>query len=495
MKSLPIIQHYEPRVAGDEQERAKRLAEILRSEHSELEVPEALRPLVVETLTDAPALHLDDYSAIPLLDRDYDVRFLQERARLRAGDGDFVASCFVPMTSYKRYCRERLGLGAPTWLNPRSADSDQRVAAACWTDRAVRNKLVHALRANELLYVHPHMGIFDVWQLAALLRRSSRRDVRVIAPHPGLTKWVNHKLTFAETVDRLFGPSFVPRTEEAANFAMLSTRVRDMAGQFRDVVVKLPDSAGGGGTVILEAVRFRGRSLATTSRILKARLRDLDWHGQSRLLVGGWVEHVLCSPSTQLWIPPMGHGGPIVEAVLEQQLRGREQKFIGSRPARLPPSVIDEVVARSWLLGSVFQHLGYVGRCSFDLLLSGPDLDRSRLHFIECNGRWGGASAPMLLVNRLFNDWLFHPYATRETVAPGLEHFTFTEVLRHFADDLYDVRTGRGWLVFCNPGRIQSHSGINVLALDETWEGAERRAGEVISQRICDMVAEGHASA
>jgi hypothetical protein len=56
-------------------------------------------------------------------------------------------------------------------------------------------------------------------------------------------------------------------------------------------------------------------------------------------------------------------------------------------------------------LACLFQHLGYFGRCSFDAVLSGEDFDRAQLHWIECNGCWGGTSIPMTLCNRLVGDW------------------------------------------------------------------------------------------
>ena len=72
------------------------------------------------------------------------------------------------------------------------------------------------------------------------------------------------------------------------------------------------------------------------------------------------------------------------------------------------------MVTRSWLLAVLFQRLGYVGRCSFDLLVVGESLATARAEFLECNGRWGGTSGPMMLMNRLFGDWATRPYATME---------------------------------------------------------------------------------
>ncbi len=124
-----------------------------------------------------------------------------------------------------------------------------------------------------------------------------------------------------------------------------------------------------------------------------------------------------------------------------------------------------------------------MGRCSFDTLL----LEGSRLEFVECNGRWGGTSTPMTLMNRLFGDWTRRPYATRVCRASGLERVRFDRLLEFFADDLYDVRTGCGRLIFFNPGRLEANSGIDVIALDETWEQASDTVRVELQDRLSEL--------
>ena len=207
-------------------------------------------------------LHLDDFSEIPLLDQSQEVWHLQQRARLRAGDGDFVVCSAPAVDGYEEYCRDYLGLGSPRWLDPPpSRAGPSGLALACWTDRATRRKIIHELRCGELLALHPHMGTFAVWELAALLQRASRQPVRVIAPPPGVTRWVNNKIAFADTVTRLFGPQMRPRMVAVANFATLSQRVAELAEDARVLVIKLPDSAGGRGNVVIDATLLRGKSL------------------------------------------------------------------------------------------------------------------------------------------------------------------------------------------------------------------------------------------
>ncbi len=443
-----------------------------------------------ERLVDHPTLHLDDLSDIRLLDRFYDVRYLEDRARLRADDGDVVASCSVRDEAFEAYCRQRLGLGEVTRLYPVSRRGPLRVASACWTDRAVRRALIGTLRADGLAYVHPHAGNGSVWAIASLLSQASRRPLKVIAPPPALTRRVNHKLWFAETVTRLFGPALIPRTASAWNFAALARVVRDMAGAARSIVVKLPDSAGGAGNVVVPAIRFRDRPLGSIRGDLKGLVRSFGWRGEARLLVGSWETDVLAAPSVQVWIPPEPQAPPVVEGLYAQHLKdigGYFTYFTGSRPARLTAGLEAEVTDRCWLLARLFQRLGYVGRCSFDMILVGTDSDSARVEFIECNGRWGGTSLPMTLMNRLFGDWADRPYAAAECEVGGLERCGFDDLLNHFGDDLYDVGTGVGRFIFYNPGGLRSHGSIDALALDTTWDGAADALRSEVPARLAEL--------
>ncbi|MHC4989448.1 MAG: hypothetical protein ACYTGC_00565, partial [Planctomycetota bacterium] len=298
----------------------------------------------------------------------------------------------------------------------------------------------------------------------------------------------NHKLAFADIVRTLLGPDMVPSTSEASNFAVLSTRVRDLAQAFRFVGLKVPDSAGGGGTLVVEAERFRTKSLASIRRTLKEILWGLSWSGERPLLVGAWETEVLCSPSVQLWIPP-GGDEPVVEGVFEQYIDWSGHSFVGARPARITDASIEQIVNQCSLLGMLFQQLGYVGRCSFDALLVGQSFDDARLEFVECNGRWGGTSTPMTLMNRLFGDWMRQPYAVRECPVDGLDRFVLADLMQQLAADLWDSRTGTGRIILYNPDRMQAHAAINILALGETWEGAEALVCATVPEELRAMVA------
>jgi len=117
--------------------------------------------------------------------------------------------------------------------------------------------------------------------------------------------------------------------------------------------------------------------------------------------------------------------------------------------------------------------MGYVGRCSFDLLLTGNDMENARPEFIECNGRWGGTSIPMVLMNRLVGDWTSRPYTTRRYLLDELRKWQLRDLLTALRDRLFDPVSGHGRLVLMNASGV-GHSGrLDVLAVGDSWREVE----------------------
>lgn len=491
MSRIPIVEHIRCRLSEEERNRADQVAASLLQERPELQIDEELQPLVCRELGDHPTLHLDDMGGIPLLEAGRDLSFQEDRARLRAGSGDFVASCAPPVDGYEDYCRERLKLGSVAWLTPKAPRDSAQVAANCWQDDAVRHTLLHAVREGRLRYLHPHRGSKPVWELASLLSHDAGRAVQVIAPPPALTEWVNNKLAIADLSRRLFGDESVPRTMHAANLAKAAEIIRELASECSAMTLKLPDSVGGGGNVIIKAADYTGRSLTEIHDQLRREFGPYSWEGESELLVGSWETDVCSAPSAQFWIPPEAEGPPILEGLFVQDFADDRGVFIGARPARFSQERNQEIVDRCSLLAHIFQRWGYVGRCSFDMLLVGEDESVARLEFLECNGRWGAASLPMTLMNRLFGDWLRQPYAVRDIPVDGLDQLTFVELVTALDDDLYDARSGQGTLIILNPARIAARSTITLLATAESWEQATQTLQETIPQQLEEIVKRG----
>lgn len=480
LTNLPIMCHHEPRPSRAELAAADQLAQAIERENSDLRIRTNFRALVPTTLEDAPTLHIDDLTAIHNFEGGEEARFYQERARLRAYDGDVVATSLPIADGYEEYCTDYLGLGSVRWLHPRPLRNPLRLAEACWEDPAVRGELVRLARVGKLRYLHPHMGTLPVWELASLIRSESGRPIHVIAPPPRLSTWVNDKVRFTELVRRLFGSDYVPNTRSAGNFATLSKHVKQLASNSTAIGIKLADSAGGGGTVVLDARKYTSRNLGDIYEELMDALRVVHWDGRKELLIDSWETDILSCPSSQLWIPPIDDGKPVVEGIFAQAIEGQVGVFVGSAPAELPDHLMQEITNRSWLLARIFQRLGYVGRCSFDMLLVGRSLEGCQLEFIECNGRWGGTSAPMTLMNRVFGDWQRQPYVSKICELPGLESRNFSDVLDCLSDSFYVKRSGRGRLLASMPGRLVARSAIDLIAIGRNTEDANSYLQEAL---------------
>ncbi len=486
---LPVVPSCRYRLSASTLDRCRRLAEALRHDQPELAPDPGLDDLVPRGLREAGAIHVDDLSAIAAFDQALHKVFLEERAALRAADGDVVVTCTPAVPPLERFFAETLGLGRPTWLHATPDRSPLALCAAAWTDRAVRGHLVHALRHRGVRYLHPYMAHAGVWSLARLLRQASRRPIEVIGPPPALCRRVNDKTWFAAVVSRLLGAGAVPRSVRVWNHAGLATVVRHFATRCDDLVVKLPDSAGGVGNVRLPTAGFRHRPVGEIRAALRRYLPKALWQTPQAMLVSFWQADVLHSPSVQLWIPPLDDGLPMIEGVFEQLVEEPCGRFRGCRPARLARSVRDEIVENCARLGVLFQHLGYVGRCSFDLIVTGGPGANSPVEFIECNGRWGGTSLPMTLLNRLFGDWEARPFAIHECSMPGLARLGAAGILEALGEQLYDPATDRGWLIPLNASGVPECDRIDLMALGEDLEQASVRAERVAPELLRRLVA------
>ena len=475
---LPIIERFVVEPTQGELARIETMAERLR-QRPELASDSSLTPLLALDWPAAPELQIDDQSDIPTGLPGYDPSYLQDRARLRAVDGDVIVCNSPPAEEYEAYCRDYLGLGSARWLWPQSSAYRRHLASHSWKHRKVRRDLIRAIRSDGLRTIHPLMGSQEVWQLASLLHRATRIPIRILAPPPELARWVNNKTEFASTVTELFGESSLPLTRHATSLALVSRHVRDIAEHHAKVGLKLPDAAGGSGNLVMTASEFRGESLDNVAKRLKKLLRTIGWRSGDRLLVSAWESEILSSPSVQVWIPA-GAGAPIVEGIFEQDISS-SYEFVGTRPAELPEALNELVARQCWLLASLYQKLGYVGRCSFDLVLVGRTIEDCRAELIECNGRWGGTSLPMTLMHRLFGSRTPN-YVVRTIAVDGLARLRFPDLLQCFETDLYDVRTGRGHLVIFGPARIQARSALSYIVHGETNETVQQTANRVVKR-------------
>ncbi len=255
--------------------------------------------------------------------------------------------------------------------------------------------------------------------------------------------------------------------------------------------LKVPHASGGAGNVFLPAAPLRRLSLKELNEHLRTLIPSERWPADVPLMVEVWETNVVENASIQTWIPPVAEGEPILEGVFSQIIAGDNGRFVGCIPLSLPEQLYGQLVAATSLLTLLFQQLGYVGRCSFDFLLVGEDVETARIEFLECNGRWGGTSVPMTLVNRIFGDWKTQPFAAISTDNAIPVGMTFADILAALRLDLFRRTTesgqSTGWLIPFNPGRLSDFRGLNWIVLGEDVDQVKERLCHDLPARLSSL--------
>ena len=239
------------------------------------------------------------------------------------------------------------------------------------------------------------------------------------------------------------------------------------------------------GNQVFASTALRDRPAEEVEQLVARFLARTEWVTGEVVLAVAW-EAASASPSTQWWIPPDGARPPRLDGIYEQILEGDRKVFVGSRPSTLPRAVDDALARASRRVAEALQALGYVGRCSFDHLLLG-DLDGDFVvRFTECNGRWGGTSTPMHLVDRLVTRSRgFRPaYRAQYVTASRLAGARFADLLQLVGDDAFDPVRGTGRFVFYNVGPLAAFGKLDVIALGDTQDAAERAMTESLPRLL-----------
>ena len=424
---------------------------------------------------DCPTLHLDDVSGIPFLVDVAGVEEYQHRARLRCDDGDSFVTVTRPAPGYERYCREHQGLGMPTHLLAEPTTNPLAVAAGARQGHILA-RLVDTARGAGGLEIHPYMGIEDVWDLAASIAAASDEQVTVLAPPPPVTWIANDKALFAELVELTLGPGWMPEAVICRAPHEMARQLLALSRRYGAVGLKRTRCASAMGNRVFPSPGIRAATEEALTAEVGAFLRRTEWSDGEEVVVSAW-EDATSSPSTQLWIEP--GAPPRLDGIYEQVLKGREQVFVGSRPTTLPAPVNRVLAEAAIRVATALQHLGYVGRCSFDhLILGDPEADFT-VRFTECNGRWGGTSAPMHLVDRVVPGPR-PSYRAQDIVHPQLVGVSFEDLVAAFGDHLFDHRTGNGRYLLYNVGPLQRFGKLAVVAL----AGTQAEADEAIQYEL-----------
>ncbi len=431
---------------------------------------------------ETPTLHLEDVSAIPFVSVIPGVERYQHRARVRADTGDVFAAVTPISEGYEPYCREVLGLGAPGTVVAEPTSEPTAVAKACASGTAWK-KLLQWAGAGPVA-IHPYMAIEDVWELAGRMR-AERIDAFVVGPTTEALWVANDKATLDEVVRELVGDDLVVRTAISRDPATIAENLRNLADHSEKVGLKRTRCASAMGNAVFRSEDVRSLPPDGVLGLVEEFLEATQWAGEEEVLAVQWVEtHI--SPSTQMWIPPVGVGDPLLEGIYEQLLLGDEKVFLGSRPARLGEAVHRRLGEASRIVAAAFQGMGYVGRCSFDFIVAGDPNGDFDVHFTECNGRWGGTSTPMFLVDRLGlrDENGRRPYHAQDFVHESLVGMSFHELLRLVGDDLYDPRSNQGRFVLYNVGPLERDGKFDVISLGRTPEEAAEGIAEVLPRKL-----------
>lgn len=426
-----------------------------------------------------PTLQLDDVSAIPFLVDIAGVEEYQHRGRLRAGDHDVYVTVTPEITGYESYCREALRLGAPEHLVASPVGPPIAVAKAC-TSGKTRARLVEIARAARGMTIHPYMGIEDVWELAAMLAVDSQGEVRVLSPPPPVTWIANDKAMFGELVTRVLGRDALVETRISRDADNIQADLQAMAARHERVGLKRTRCASAMGNAVFASRDVESQESA--AHAVDEFLERTDWPDGEDVLTVAWLDTDL-SPSTQLWIPPVGLGEPRLDGIYEQILIGEERVFVGSRPSSLPDTVNRALAEGAIQVAAALQELGYVGRCSFDHLVTGAPEDDFAVVFTECNGRWGGTSTPMSLLDRMLRGPR-PPYRAQDVVFPKLIGARLPELFELIGDALFEAETGGGRFIFYNLGPLDGHGKFDVISIGSDQEDAERGVLDILPKLL-----------
>jgi hypothetical protein len=421
-----------------------------------------------------PVLHLEDVSGIPFVSLVPGVEEYQHRARVRAGDGGMFVAVTPPSEGYEQYCRDHLGLGSPEFLLAEPGEHGYAVATSCLAS-AVLDRIAEIARRAGGLVIHPYMAIESVWAIAARVAADASVPVQVIGPPPPVLWLANDKQWFTEVVRSVLSPDWVVETHTSADPKEMVQHLIRLAKHHGRVGLKRTRCTSAMGNAVYDLELIEKLEPSQIEGEVRKFLERTEWALDEEVLIVAW-EQTDISPSTQLWIPPTKVGRPVCEGVYEQLLEGEEKIFLGSRPSLLPSEINETLVGASICIATGLQQLGYTGRCSFDFIIVDCPTNGYRVKFVECNGRWGGTSTPMRLIDRLVKGPR-PAYRAQDFMDHGLIGVSFPEILKRVGDDLYDPATGKGRFIFYNVGPLTRCGKLDVIALGRTPDEAEEALG------------------
>lgn len=349
-------------------------------------------PFVAQGCGAGPAVLIGDPSEISLFDTTTGGG-LEYRVSLLAHAGDVVLVRRRDR-AFEAYLAEHLGLIDVCFIEI-GQGHDASIAHLARKSLWLIEHLAEIASRRGGLTLKPYITTGHIWRLAQLIGEVAGTTVHVCGPSPRVARRANDKLWFSDLVHLVIGRAATPPTFSSYGPVATAGLVAHLAKTAEQVIVKVPDSAGSTGNIGLQSADIQGRSLVDVRNYLLDSLHACGWADTYPVLVGVWDADVVCSPSAQLWIPDLSQGPPVCEGVFEQSVVGRQGRFVGAVRSTLPIATQAALTDQALRIARVLQRIGYFGRCSFDAVIqrrgTGPDV----IHWIECNGRWGGVSIPL----------------------------------------------------------------------------------------------------
>lgn len=487
-RSIPIVQSCTVPFDDHERDRLMALAEKLLENEPALSSTTHFGPNVDCGIhAGGPALLLADQSEISLYGAPEDT-LLEYRLAALADCGDILILSHDRSPAFEDYLHDHLGISGLDVMTAASRLGERRwpLPKRCLQQEELFQHIAHRMAGTRLLTIVPYLSTGHVWNLARRLAEETRAQVAITAPPPRLARCVNDKVWFANRVQQVLGKQALSPSVVVYGPAALTGHVLRMSLSSQKLVIKIPDSAGSAGNLTLDTAMFQRHSTASVQRELLDMLTAIGWQGRFPLKIESWEEQILSSPSIQIWIPDRYHGLPIIEGVYEQIVEGAAGKFTGAIKSPVPTTVKDKLVRQAISLAFLFQQLGYFGRCSMDALVTGADYSTADLHWIECNGRWGGVSVPMTLVNRLLPDPEDWHVLIVQRLNLDLPPRPFQTVIDCVGDLLFQEKLGNEGIILLTPTGYERGAGVHFLAVARTLDKARELSRDVM-QRLTEQ--------
>ncbi|MCX8226213.1 MAG: hypothetical protein OTI35_09080, partial [Sulfitobacter sp.] len=216
---------------------------------------------------------------------------------------------------------------------------DDGVAKQALTSAPLFDHLVDVTRKNGGLTIQPYLTTETIWHLAKAIGERANCIVNVSGPSSRISLRANDKLWFVQLARTVIGNDAVPPTISAYGPMASAALIQWFSTQGKQVIVKVPDSAGSAGNIRLDPEILENLSTDEIEALLIERLHGTGWADTYPILVGVWDSNVSCTPSVQMWIPHISEGQPTVQGVFEQRVFGPTAAFVGAIKSRQPATL------------------------------------------------------------------------------------------------------------------------------------------------------------